>query len=123
MFRWTTPARVGWLRLHGQPGSVFVEIADARSADRQAFSAEQAALELEIAAVSAELSRGRDHAVAGDVGSPAVAHDVAHRACGARPSRGLGDVAVGCDFPNRNAADDVQHGVGEWRNRHNSPIH
>jgi hypothetical protein len=123
MFRWTTATRVGWLGPYRQPGPVFAEIADARSSDREPFCAEKPPFELEVAAISAELSRGCDHTMAGHPRLPAFAHDVADSARRPGSSRSFSDVAVGCDPADGNPADDVQHGIGEWRNGHISPVH
>src|SRR5207244_6117616 len=62
-----------------------------------------------VAAVAAEASAGRDHAVAGHVGAAASFHDVADGARGARASCELGDVAVRRHASRRNAPHDGEH--------------
>jgi hypothetical protein len=92
---------------------VLAEIADAGPADRHSFGSEESPLELEIPAKSTELSGGSDHPMARHVALAAVAHNVADGARRSRSSRRFSDVAVGCDFPDRDATNHGQDGVSE----------
>ena len=83
-----------------------LEIPDAFAADQYAFGLEEPTLQGRVASKPPKSTGRRDHAMAGDVPRPAVSHDVADGARGARPSGELGDVAVGGDLPHR----DTPHG-------------
>ena len=91
----------------GSPAAV-LEITDPFPADHDPFSPEQRPLERRRSAIPAEPAGRRDHAVAGDVLRPAVTHDVADRARGARPAGEFSDIAVGEHPAGRDAADDAE---------------
>ena len=81
------------------------------------FRAQQGALQLDIAAVAAQPSRGRHDAVTGDVPARTVAHDVAHGARGPGTASRRRHVAVRGHAPDGNAADDGQDTGGEVGHR------
>ena len=80
----------------------------------QPLGAKKRALQLEISAITAEFSGGRDHAVTRNVRPSAVAHDIADRPRGAWPSRRFSDITVCGDSSNGNAADDSENGGSEF---------
>jgi hypothetical protein len=82
-----------------------IEFADPSARHDDPIGDQERTLQRLAAAISAQPSAGRDHAMAGDARRAAALHDVADGTRGARNARRGGDVAVGGDAAGRNPAD------------------
>src|SRR5215203_2152670 len=71
------------------------ELPDPAASHRDAFSAQQFALQLHAAPEAADLPTGCNYTMAWDACRFALSHDVAHGSAGARASGCCRDVAVG----------------------------
>jgi hypothetical protein len=81
----------------------------------KAFGSQERTLQFEVAPESAELARGGDDTVTRHIAPTAVAHDIADRARGTRPSRSLRNIAISGNAADRNAPDDGEDRVSEFR--------
>ena len=85
------------------------ERADPTADDADALGAEESPLQVDVAAVAPECPAGSDHAVAGDGRILAAPHDVPDGSRSSRASCHPGHVAIRCDSPGRDAADDGEN--------------
>ncbi len=102
-----TPSLRRGLRRGGKPPGR--EILYARSGHEDPFGAQQLALELNVAAISAETSTGSDHPVARYAWRAALTHDVADRSRRARAPGHQRYVPVGRHLAGWDSAHDGQH--------------
>jgi hypothetical protein len=92
----------------GSPAAV-LEITDPFPPDHDSFGLEQSPLECRRSAIPPEAPGRRNHPVAGNISRLAVAHDVANGPRRPRPAGELGDVAIGRDLADRDAADGAEN--------------
>src|SRR5262245_3524880 len=99
----------GRLRLPARrtPAAGF-EVANGVSDNADAFRAKERSLQLQVSAVAAQPAAGCDDAVARNIDTAALTHDVTDGAAGSRVPRSGGDIAISGDPAWRNSPHDRQ---------------